>query len=210
MNIQPVVFVVDDDPQMLRLVACVLSGEGFAVETYCNCVDFLDACQPSRRGCLLLDIQMPGVTGPQLQRQLSARGIDLPVIFLTATADVSTTVELMKQGAIDLLQKPFEVEKLVASVRRGIEIDATAHAAKVRRDAIQSRLQRLTPREHEVMKLVVTGRANKQIAYELKLSEKTVEIHRSRVMKKMEAESVAELVRQCIDGLVGPITPTAR
>ena len=195
------VFVVDDDPKMLRLVDTLLRAEGLCVETFVNCGDFLAACTPDRRGCLLLDIQLPDVSGPQLQKQLGERGINLPVIFLTATADVPITVELMKQGAIDLLQKPFELDKLLASVRRGIELDAAAHVARVRRELIHRRLQRLTPREHEVMELVVAGRANKQIAYELKVSEKTVEIHRSRVMRKMEADSVADLVRQCLDGL---------
>jgi len=116
---------------------------------------------------------------------------------------VPTTVELMKRGAFDLLQKPFDVPVLLASVRRAIERDASAFAEKMQREAIQLRLERLTPREHEVMELVVTGRANKQIAYELKLSEKTVEIHRSRVMKKMEAQSVADLVKQSLLVLTG-------
>jgi two-component system response regulator FixJ len=202
-EVGPVVFVVDDDPKMLRIVAEVLGAENLRVQTYSRGEDFLSEYDPNQRGCLLLDIQMPGLSGPELQRELTTRKIELPIIFLTATADVPTTVDLMKRGAIDLLQKPFEVQALLASVRRAIELDSAAFCLKLQREAIQHRLDRLTPREHEVMELVVNGRANKQIAFELKLSEKTVEIHRSRVMKKMEAESVAELVRQCLVGLTG-------
>jgi two-component system response regulator FixJ len=200
-HIEPIVFVVDDDPKMLRIVAEVLGAESLQVQTFVRGEDFLSRYQIDQRGCLLLDIQMPGLSGPELQRELTTRNIELPVIFLTATADVPTTVDLMKRGAIDLLQKPFDVPALLASVRRAIEHDAAAFTLKLQREAIQHRLDRLTPREHEVMELVVNGRANKQIAYELKLSEKTVEIHRSRVMKKMEAESIADLVRQCMVGL---------
>jgi FixJ family two-component response regulator len=203
MAVEPIVFVVDDDPKMLRIVADVLGVEGLRVESYSRGADFLAAYKPDQRGCLLLDIQMPGLSGPQLQQELASRKIELPIVFLTATADVPTTVDLMKRGAVDLLQKPFEIPVLLDSVRHAIERDAAGFSEKLQREAIQLRLDRLTPREHEVMELVVTGRANKQIAYELKLSEKTVEIHRSRVMKKMEAESVAELVRQCLMGVAG-------
>jgi FixJ family two-component response regulator len=203
MDVEPFVFVIDDDPKMLRMVADVLTAEGIRVETYACGTDFLEAYEHGRRGCLLLDLQMPGLSGTQLQRELTARKIDLPIIFLTATADVPTTVDLMKRGAVDLLQKPFEIPVLLASVRDGLARDAVAFAERVQREAVQLRLQRLTPREREVMELVVIGRANKQIAYELKLSEKTVEIHRSRVMKKMEAQSVADLVKQCLSVLGG-------
>jgi two-component system response regulator FixJ len=198
MDVQPFVFIVDDDPKMLRIVSEVLSAEGIANQCFSRGADFLDKYQNQQRGCLLLDIQMPGLSGPQLQRELTSRQIELPVIFLTANADVPTTVELMKRGAIDVLVKPFDPPTLLAAVKNGIERDAVANTQKLQREVIQQRLERLTPREYEVMELVVKGRANKQIAYDLDLSEKTVEIHRSRVMKKMEAESVAELVRQCL------------
>jgi two-component system, LuxR family, response regulator FixJ len=203
MDSAPVVFVVDDDPKMLRMVTDVLSAEQMRVEAYSRGDDFLSSYRPQQRGCLLLDIQMLGLSGPELQKELAARKIELPIVFLTGTADVPTTVDLMKRGAVDLLQKPFEIPVLLESVRLAIQRDATGFFEKTQRELIQLRLHRLTPREHEVMELVVTGRANKQIAYELHLSEKTVEIHRSRVMKKMEAQSVAELVRQCLSGVAG-------
>jgi two-component system, LuxR family, response regulator FixJ len=192
------VFIVDDDPKMLRIVADVLSAEGIQNQVFSRGADFLESYKNDRRGCVLLDIQMPGLSGPELQRELSSRRIELPIIFLTANADVPTTVELMKRGAIDVLVKPFDVPTLLAAVNNAIEQDAISHADKLLLEAVEKRLDRLTPREYEVMELVVKGRANKQIAYELKLSEKTVEIHRSRVMKKMEAESIADLVRQCL------------
>jgi two-component system, LuxR family, response regulator FixJ len=194
----PVVFVVDDDPKLLRLVAQVLGAEGFIVETYVRGSDFLDKYQADRRGCLLLDIQMPDLSGPEMQRELLARQIDLPIVFLTATADVPTTVTIMKRGAADVVQKPFDTDRLVAAVRNAIARDARVFQERQQREEVGRRLAQLTPREREVMDLVVAGCANKQIAQRLKLSEKTVEIHRGHMMKKMAAGSVAELVHQSV------------
>jgi two-component system response regulator FixJ len=198
LELKPVVFVVDDDPKILRLVADVLQAEGWIVETYSLASDFLERYRHEPCACLLLDIQMPGLSGPELQRELLARQIGIPIIFLTATADVPTTIEIMKRGAFDLLQKPFDPEKLVAVVRNALTREAASAEQRSRIDAIRHRLAQLTPREREVLDLVVVGKANKQIAVELKLSERTVEIHRGRVMKKMEADSVANLVHQCV------------
>ncbi len=196
---KPCVFVVDDDPKILRLVADVLEAEGWTVETYSLAGAFLDRYRSESCACLLLDIQMPGLSGPQLQRELLARDIGIPIIFLTATADVPTTIEVMKRGAFDLLQKPFDPEKLVAVVRTALAREAASVEQRLQIDAVRKRLAQLTPREREVLDLVVAGKANKQIARELKLSQRTVEIHRGRVMKKMEADSVANLVHQCVD-----------
>jgi two-component system, LuxR family, response regulator FixJ len=196
---KPYVFVVDDDPKILRLVADVLEAEGWTIETYSLASAFLDRYRPESCACLLLDIQMPGLSGPQLQRELLARDIGIPIIFLTATADVPTTIEVMKRGAFDLLQKPFDPEKLVAVVRTALAREAASVEQRLQIDAVRKRLAQLTPREREVLDLVVAGKANKQIARELHLSERTVEIHRGRVMKKMEADSVANLVHQCVD-----------
>ncbi|HEY1922864.1 MAG TPA: response regulator [Tepidisphaeraceae bacterium] len=197
-DLKPCVFVVDDDPKILRLVADVLEAEGWTVETFGLAGEFLESYRPSPCACLLLDIQMPGLSGPELQRELLACEIRIPVIFLTATADVPTTIQVMKLGAVDLLQKPFDPEKLVAVVRAVLEREAASVGQRTQVDAVRKRLAQLTPREREVLNLVVAGMANKQIARELNLSERTVEIHRGRVMKKMEADSLANLVHQCL------------
>jgi two-component system response regulator FixJ len=195
---KPFVFVVDDDPKILRLVADILQAEGWNIETFSLASEFLDRYRLESCACLLLDIQMPGLSGPELQRELLAREIGIPIIFLTATADVPTTIEIMKRGALDLLQKPFDPEVLVAVVRNVLAREAATAQQRTQTQAIRRRLAQLTPREREVLDLVVAGKANKQIARELELSERTVEIHRGRVMKKMEADSLANLVHQCV------------
>jgi two-component system, LuxR family, response regulator FixJ len=192
------VFVVDDDVKILRLVADILEAEGWTIETFCRAGDFLNSYHPESCACLLLDIQMPGLSGPELQRELLDREIQIPIIFLTATADVPTTIEIMKRGALDLLQKPFDPEKLVAVVRNALAREAATAEDRTRMEVTRRRMAQLTPREREVMEMVVAGQANKQIARQLKLSERTVEIHRGRVMKKMEADSLANLVHQCV------------
>ena len=195
MESQPVVCLVDDDPKILRLVSAILGECGLTVRTYDTAQGFLDDFRPGTRGCLLLDIQLPGLSGTELQGGLEARGIDVPVVFLTATADVPTTVTIMKRGALDVLQKPFDADALVAAVTNALARDAADAGERARRAEVLDRAARLTPREREVMNLVVRGMANKLIARELGLSDRTVEIHRGRVMEKMEADSVAELVR---------------
>jgi two-component system, LuxR family, response regulator FixJ len=193
------VFVVDDDPKILRMVADILGAEGWTIETFCRADEFLGGYHPESCACLLLDIQMPGLSGPELQGELLAREIAIPIVFLTATADVPTTIEIMKRGAFDLLQKPFDPEKLIAVVRSALAQDAAAALRRARIETTRRRLEQLTPREREVLELVVAGRANKQIASQLKLSERTVEVHRGRVMKKMQADSLASLVHQCLN-----------
>jgi len=199
MDETPLIFVVDDDQNMLRLIATVLRNEGHVVQTYANSSEFLKHFRPEQRGCLLLDVDMPGLSGLELQQELATRLIDLPIIFLTATVDVPTAVKAMKHGALDVLQKPFEVPTLLAAVGRALEQDAERSDQTKRYKVICLRRSRLTPRELEVMDLVVAGNSNKQIAAHLKLSSKTVEIHRGRVMKKMEAGSVADLVHQSVE-----------
>jgi two-component system response regulator FixJ len=197
-NSKSFVFVVDDDPKILRLVADVIEGEGWAVETFSHASDFLASYHPEACACLLLDIQMPGLSGPELQKELLAREIGIPIIYLTATADVPTTIEVMKRGAFDLLQKPFDAERLIAVVRTALAREAASAQQREQLETVRRRIAQLTPREREVLELVVSGMANKQIARQLKLSERTVEIHRGRVMKKMEADSLANLVHQCV------------
>lgn len=191
----PVVFIVDDDPKALRILTNLLEGNGWAIRTYQSAADFLGAYQTTHCGCLLLDIRMPDLAGPELQKELLARQIDLPVIFLSANADVPTAVQLIKQGAVDIIEKPFDPDRLTTLVRETLAKRLTTVLERSQRDAIMARRAQLTPRECEIMDLIVAGMANKQIAFRLRISERTVEIHRARVMKKMNAKSIAELVR---------------
>ncbi len=199
MDDKRIVFVVDDDQNMLRLIAAVLEREGLTAQTFSDAGEFLARYQPDQRGCLLLDVELPGLSGLDLQQELQKRSIDLPVVFLTATADVPTAVKAMKRGALDLVQKPFEIDSLIAAVRRALAHDAEISNAQSRYLQVLKRRNRLTPREFQVMELVVAGNSNKQVAARLECSPKTVEIHRGRVMRKMEAQSVADLVHQCIE-----------
>jgi len=204
MESEPVVCLVDDDPKILRLVSAILGECGIPVRTFATAQQFLDDYRPGTRGCLLLDIQLPGLSGTDLHERMAADDIDLPVVFLTATADVPTTVTIMKRGALDVLQKPFDADALVAAVKNALARDAANAADAARRAEVLDRAARLTPREREVMNLVVRGMANKLIARELGLSDRTVEIHRGRVMEKMRADSIAELVRMSMFMSGGP------
>jgi two-component system, LuxR family, response regulator FixJ len=199
MEEKPVIFVIDDDQTMLRLIAAVLESEGLTVQTFPDAEAFLNAFTPESHGCLLLDEEMPGLSGLELQQELLTRVIRLPVIFLSATTDVPTAVAAMKHGALDLLQKPFEPKALITAVRRALTKDAQNSTDKKQHQDLAKLRERLTPREMEVMHLVVAGNSNKQITAALTLSPKTVEIHRGRVMHKMKAQSVAELVHKSIE-----------
>ncbi|HEX8914747.1 MAG TPA: response regulator [Humisphaera sp.] len=199
-----IVYVVDDDAAVRRLVAAMLGGEGIRVEQCLSAEQFLTVAAPEQRGCVLLDVDMPGMNGPELQRVLAERKLALPVVFLTGTVDVGTSVEVMKQGAVDVVLKPFKKDRLVAAVRQALELDAKQAAVARRQSIARQRHALLNPREREVMEAVVAGLANKQIARKLDLSEKTIEVHRARVMAKMGADSLADLVRLALDVGVGP------
>ena len=192
----PIVYLVDDDPAVLRAVARVLRGAGWSAATFSTPERFLREHDPERPGCAVLDLAMPGLSGLELQTRL-ARGDGAPrqVIFLTGRADVPDGVRAMKQGAVDFLTKPVDADALVDAVARAVEVDGRVRrewAATCRVDAC---IETLTPREREVMVHVVTGALNKQIAAALGTSEKTIKVHRARVMRKMGAGSLAELVR---------------
>jgi FixJ family two-component response regulator len=189
------VFVVDDDPSVRRSLKRLLRSSGFVVEDFASANDFLRIDPASGPGCVILDVRMPHVTGPELFERMARSGSTLPVIFLTAHGDVPTSVRAMKGGAVDFLLKPADGNTLLAAIRAAILGHVAGLAVARERAAVGSRMNRLSPREREVMELVVRGEPNKRIAVELRISEKTVKVHRHRVMEKMEAGSLADLVR---------------
>ena len=188
------VFIVDDDPGVRRALTRLLRVAGFNVSTFGSARDFLAAHDPEAPGCLLLDVVMPDVDGFELQMSLRATGCALPIVFLTGSGDIPMSVRAMKAGAVTFLTKPVQDVSLVAAVSEALHIDKLARQARSLQHPLQQRLSTLTRREHEVLTHVVAGRLNKQIAAELGTAEKTVKVHRARVMRKMGARSVAELV----------------
>lgn len=193
------IFIVDDDPSFSRGLARLLEIAGWRARVFASADDFLapGAVDPEAPGCVLLDVRMPGMRGPEAHRAMLARHIDLPVIFLTGHGDVPTSVAAMKQGAADFLEKPVAGDVLMGAIRTALERHARLRAERAQRREIEARLARLTTREREVLDHVVAGRLNKQIAADLNISLKTVKAHRGRVMDKMEARSVANLVDMC-------------
>ncbi len=189
------VFVVDDDPGVRKSLSRLLRSAGLEAIVYGSPEEFLRNLSSDSAGCAVLDVAMPGLDGLALQRELASRGSELPVIFLTGHGDVPKSVEAMKSGAADFLTKPVDDEVLLAAVRRAVETDRAGRESRRERAEIRERLGTLTPREREVMEGVVAGRLNKQIANDLRIAEKTVKVHRGRVMEKMAASSVAQLVR---------------
>ncbi len=190
------VYVVDDEPAVVKSLSRLLSSEGFLVETFASPAEFLERVDPVASGCAVLDLAMPRLDGLALQKALSARGSELPILFVTGRGDIPKSVEAMKMGAVDFLTKPVDGEKLLEAVRRALEMDRARRGTRADVAAIRRRLATLTPREREVLEGVVAGRLNKQIAGDLGAALKTIKIHRGRMMEKMGADSVAELVRQ--------------
>uniref|UniRef100_UPI0025D65A2B response regulator FixJ n=1 Tax=Thiohalocapsa sp. TaxID=2497641 RepID=UPI0025D65A2B len=195
MSREETVFVVDDDQAMRSSLQWLIESMGMRVETYDSAQAFLDAFYPGRAGCLLLDVRMPGMSGLELQAYLAKREHRIPVIIITGHGDVSMAVKAMKNGAVDFIEKPFDDEALIVSIRNALQHDEKQRALRAQRADIAARMAELTPREHEVMTMVTDGRSNKEIATALGVSAKTVEVHRARVMDKMRADSLAELVR---------------
>ena len=195
MTPEPTVFVVDDDEAVRRFLSGLIASVGLRIEAYASAREFLDACDPDRPGCLLLDIRMPDMSGLELQKELKSRGIHLPVIILTGHGDVQVAVRAMKAGAVDFLEKPFNNQQLLDRVQQAVAENTRASDSRVRQDEIKARVARLTPREREVLDLVAAGETNKGVARSLDISEKTVEIHRAHVMEKMQANSLADLVK---------------
>jgi FixJ family two-component response regulator len=192
---QPVVFVIDDDASVRDAVADLLQSIGVEVKTFRSAQEFLQSKRPDAPGCIVLDVRLPGPSGLEFQRTLQKSNIHLPIIFISGHGDIPMSVRAMKSGAIEFLTKPLREQELLDAIQTGIERDrARRQEAKVVAE-LQERFDSLTPREREVLALVVTGRRNKQIAAQAKLSEMTVKVHRSQIMRKMRAKSLVDLVR---------------
>jgi len=188
------VFIVDDDPSIRVALENLVSSIGQQVETYAAAQDFLRDCPRDPAGCLVLDVQMPGLSGLDLQSELRHAGIHLPVIFITGRADIPTSVRAMKAGAVEFLTKPVSDSELLAAIDQALERDRRARAERANVAELRERYDQLTPKEREVMALVVQGLLNKQIAVKLNNSEITIKQHRGKVMQKMRAESLVDLV----------------
>jgi FixJ family two-component response regulator len=190
----PAIFVVDDDASVRDAISNLLESVGLHGETFASADEFLNAPRPEAPSCLILDVKLPGRNGLEVQQELQAIGIQIPIVFITAHGDVPMTSRAMKAGAVDFLAKPFQKKDLLDAVTQALERDRVQREEQAEISSLRARVDTLTPREREVMDLVVTGLMNKEAAAELGLSEITIKVHRGRVMQKMEADSLAELV----------------
>ena len=188
------VFIVDDDASVRRSTERLVRAAGFKVESFVSARDFLKQPPPSGVACLILDVQMPGLSGMDLQEELSRLGVQIPIIFITAHGDIPMTVKAMKGGAVEFLTKPFDSHGLLEAIRAAIERDRGAQKQRREIKELRERYDHLTPREREVICLIVSGMLNKQVAAALSTTERTIKFHRSNIMQKMKVESLAELV----------------
>jgi FixJ family two-component response regulator len=191
----PIVFIVDDDLSVRRSTERLLQSAGLKVQTFTSAKEFLKNARIEGPACLVLDVRMPGLSGLDLQRELTQAGILVPIIFITGHGDIPMSVRAMKAGAVEFLTKPFRSRSLLDAVRAAIERDQTAHKERSETGELRQRYEQLTPREREVMALVATGLLNKQVGGELATTERTIKFHRAHIMQKMRAESLADLVR---------------
>jgi FixJ family two-component response regulator len=199
-----VIFLVDDDPGVLKALSRMLDTKGYEVRAFESSAEFLAEHDPSIPGCAIFDVSMPGLDGIELHAALKAGGIERPVIFITGVGDIPVSVQAMKAGAIDFLTKPVKSRQLLAAVAEAAEKEAQAFQRRSELAAINDRLSKLTPRDHEVLTHVIAGRLNKQIAADLGTVEKTIKIHRGRMMRKMGVRTVADLVRVAQRGGIHP------
>jgi len=195
----PTIYVVDDDEGVRNSLRFLLKSVGLTARTLASAREFLETYKPRQPGCVVLDVRMPGMSGLELQQQLNLRGAIIPVIFITGHGDIPMAVEAMQHGAFDFLQKPFRDQDLIDRIQKALERDARNRAALEQHDRIRARFESLTPREREVLELMTLGKPNKVMAAELGVSQRTVEIHRARVMEKTGAASLAQLVRMAMD-----------
>lgn len=192
------VFVLDDDASMRKSIRWLIEDAGYTVREFENAQEFLESTDAQDAGCLLLDVRMPGMSGIELQHELQLRSYRMPVIVITAHADVPMAVNALKLGAMDFIEKPFNEKVLLDRVRRALEEDVNKREEAADVDQVVTRMERLTHRERQVMELVISGASNKEMAAALEVTCKTIEAHRAKVMSKMEAGSLAELVRACM------------
>ncbi len=202
MTNEETVFVVDDDQAMRNSLKWLIESVGMKVETYPSADEFIKDYYPGRSGCLLLDVRMPGMSGLDLQEYFVRESLHVPIIIITGHGDVPMAVRAMKAGAVDFIEKPFNDEMLLDSIRNALARDSEDRARQAQRAEVAARLAQLTPREYQVMGMVADGKANKEIAQQLGVSAKTVEAHRARVMEKMQAKSLAQLVRMVMSANV--------
>lgn len=191
----PTVFLVDDDEATRKIVGRLIESVGLRVEAYASAEEFLAAYSPTRPGCLVLDVRMPGISGLELQDRLNAKRIRIPIVFVSGHGDIAMAVQCLQAGAVHFIEKPFREQVLLDAIRRALKQDADYRESVARQTEVQRRLAELTDREHEVLQRVVEGKANKEIAAELGLSIKAVEAHRSRLLKKMGTRRSTELIR---------------
>jgi FixJ family two-component response regulator len=194
-ELQPIVFIIDDDTSVREGISDLLRSVGLGVQTFGSTQEFVSSNRPDARGCIILDVRLPGRSGLDFQQTLGELGIRLPVIFISAHGDIPISVRAMKSGAIEFLTKPINEQQLLDAVQAGIELDRANRQDDALATELRARFDSLTPREREIMSLVVSGKLNKQIGFQVGLSEMTVKVHRSHVMQKMQAKSVVELVR---------------
>lgn len=198
MSIESCVFIVDDDQEVRDAIQLLMESVGLRVQTFESAQDYLQQFDPNRAGCLLLDVRMPGLSGLDLQARLAEQGRHPPIIIITGHGDVPMAVRAVQAGALDFIEKPFNDQVLLDSVHRAIEQDSLQRGEASRLADIRERYQRLTPREREVLDLVIAGKRNKIIAADLNVSQSTVEAHRAKVMEKMEADTLSDLMRMML------------
>ena len=191
----PIVFVVDDDPSVRRAIKRLVESVGLHVETFGSASEFMSSSRPEIASCLVLDIRLPGISGLDFQRELAAANVHIPIIFITGHGDIPMSVRAMKAGAVEFLTKPFRDQDLLDAIQVGLARDRARRQRQAETAVLRERFESLTPREREVVPLIVSGLLNKQVAAEIGTTEATVKVHRSQLMKKMGADSLPELVR---------------
>ena len=203
MDIEATVFIVDDDQGVREAVSLLMESIGLAAEVYPSAQAYLAAFDPTRPGCLVLDVRMRGMSGLELQQRLAAEPLHPPIVIITGHGDVPMAVRAVQAGAVDFIEKPFNDQVLLDAVHRALQRDAEMRGQAMRLADIKDRLQRLTPREREILDLIVAGRRNKLIAADLGISQSTVEAHRAKVMEKLEARSLSDLMRLVLQASAG-------